>query len=246
MSLTSFKRRWIEKWCEEVHHHLRQGSMCSNVIGYPSEETGGFSFQGMLKSSLPLRGEDVKYHQNVPDNAMDTSTTLVEKGLYQSPLPIVKFSYSHYQDQRKKVERLVHGLPVLSHSTTQLDKTSKIGDTNMPFVVVHAEEQLKSARERDESLERGKVTSAPASLTAQRLAQELKKSNHDLTSGSNRVNIFNGDHVNQMKTAPSFNKSNLNKARRLLAKRNQNGRRLDGQPYSPIENCWTMTEMTWT
>ncbi|XP_046348803.1 uncharacterized protein [Haliotis cracherodii] len=245
MSLTSFKRRWIEKWCEEVHHHLREGSMCSNVIGYPSEETGGFSFQGMLKSSVPLRGEDVKYHQN-SDCTMDTSSALVDKVSYQSPLPVVKFSYSHYQDQRKKVERLVHGLPVLSQSTTQLDRASKTGDNNMPFIVVHGEEHLKTRRERDESLERGKVTSAPASLTAQRLAQELKKSNHDLTSGGIRVNIMNGDQANRIKTAPAFNKSNVSKARRLLAKRNQNGRKIDGQPYSPIENCWTMTEMTWT
>lgn len=34
------------------------------------------------------------------------------------PLPVVKFSYGHYNEQRRRIDRLVQGLPVLSASTT--------------------------------------------------------------------------------------------------------------------------------
>ncbi len=244
MSLTSFKRRWIEKWCEEVHRHLLDGNMCNNVLSIPSccEESQEQIIQGILKTALPLKGGLTK---NPDQEKLDIGLTKTEPVKPEGPLPAVKFSYSHFQDQKTKIERLVHGLPILSNSATQLDRTTR-EDSGMPFIVVQGEEQVKSRREKEGSLDRGKVISAPASLTAQRLAHELKRQSQDVSSGGIRVNIMNSEQVNRIKTAPAFHKSNLSKARRLLAKRNQNARKFDGQPYSPIENCWTMTEVTWT
>ncbi|XP_076448417.1 uncharacterized protein LOC143285093 [Babylonia areolata] len=60
------------------------------------------------------------------------------------PLPVVKFSYSHYNEQRRRVDRLVQGLPVLS-STTPNAGVDRLGGNSGAVVFVNGEETVKSA-----------------------------------------------------------------------------------------------------
>jgi hypothetical protein len=61
------------------------------------------------------------------------------------PLPVVKFSYSHYSEQRRRIDRLVQGLPVLPPSTTA-DKPAQA--SNGVVIYVNGEEPVRERQSR--------------------------------------------------------------------------------------------------
>ena len=54
-------------------------------------------------------------------------------------LPVVKFSYSHYSEQRRRIDRLVQGLPVLSSTSSQNGVNSGV------VIYVNGEEPIRSS-----------------------------------------------------------------------------------------------------
>nr|KAG5697099.1 hypothetical protein BaRGS_002015 [Batillaria attramentaria] len=164
--LPAFKRKRIEQWCEDVAHYLRTGSLCRSVIGHVIEDNrAGQPAQSQpvpgVRSAPPgnSRTASVGTMTDAGNNKFDVGfkVTKIEctapptgRGTpmpdASGPLPVVKFSYSHYNDQRKKMDRLVQGLPsVLSTpapaSTPGADRLTHNG----AVVYVNGEEPIRGA-----------------------------------------------------------------------------------------------------
>lgn len=163
--LSAFKRKRIEQWCEEVAHYLRSGSLCRSVIGHVIEDN---------RALVPGNATPITENKSAPPGISSRTTsigtmtdalaskndigfkvTMIECTAPPSgrgtpmpdasgPLPVVKFSYSHYNEQRRKIDRLVQGLPVLSSPISA--STPGGGDRlnhNGAVVYIKGEEPLK-------------------------------------------------------------------------------------------------------
>lgn len=129
-TLPAFKRKRIEQWCDEVAKHIMAGSLCQVVMDdlpfyqdnaadptSPSTDHTTAS-RGANELQLPSSGNDTSQ----PTTRESSLNTVLGRPAHApevcswslgSRTPV----YSHYHEQRRKVERLVQGLPV--HSTAR-------------------------------------------------------------------------------------------------------------------------------
>ncbi|RUS77627.1 hypothetical protein EGW08_014602 [Elysia chlorotica] len=170
-SMSSYKRKRIENWVEEVALYLRNGTICRSVIGHVAEdaingtasdtgdshqgaggdgETAGTrSYQG--SSSLTLSHKlDLAMKKSGPYGAAlngDGGKGVAGDGGVHNAFPVVKFAYSHYHEQRRKIDRLVQGLPVLNaNGAASLDRSAsrESGDEHAPIIFVNGEEPVRA------------------------------------------------------------------------------------------------------
>lgn len=186
-TMTSFKRKRIEKWCEEVSLHLKNGTICKAVISNVAEEAicgvavavvsqdhrsnpilsptdannnvlascnnlNAKVDSALRKATQALASNDIVYNNhniNVTGN-----TPMSSSNVHGNAFPVVKFAYSHYHEQRRKIDRLVQGLPVLTASgLSALDRPSSKASTedHVPIIIVNGEEPVRSSQTRSRS-----------------------------------------------------------------------------------------------
>lgn len=140
----AFTRHRIEAWCEDVAQYLRDGTICHNVTGYEYLETTrskhstadlytNESDTRMSNSQLYTQTTSNQYRsRKMPAEVQDTSL-LTAKDLFTSSNDIntraqfwgigerihanpnrVKSAGNRHQEQQRKIEFFVHGLPVES------------------------------------------------------------------------------------------------------------------------------------
>ncbi|GFN84315.1 hypothetical protein PoB_001082100 [Plakobranchus ocellatus] len=173
-TMSSFKRKRIENWVEEVALYLRNGTICRSVIGHVAEDaingiaTGGTgasdagenpgpvgegdsactrSYHGSMSLSHKL---DLALKKPVPFGISmngDGGRGGAGDGGAGNAFPVVKFAYSHYHEQRRKIDRLVQGLPVLNAGgAASVDRSAsrESADDHAPIIFVNGEEPVRS------------------------------------------------------------------------------------------------------
>ncbi|KAK3801240.1 hypothetical protein RRG08_067044 [Elysia crispata] len=174
-SMSSYKRKRIESWVEEVALYLRNGTICRSVIGHVAEDVinGAASGAGASDNgdshgpggegetagtrSFPGSGSlshklDLALKRSGPFGVAlngDGGKSGVGDGVgpNSAAFPMVKFAYSHYHEQRRKIDRLVQGLPVLHTSgAASIDRSAsrESGEDHAPIIFVNGEEPVRA------------------------------------------------------------------------------------------------------
>lgn len=166
--MSSFKRKRIETWCDEVAQYLFTGGICRSVMSNVAEDA-------ICGNSLtPLVDQDdVDNRENVIStsavafdnskpaskqdsgvrNSVQPSASPTDKNVSAS-FPYVRFTYNHYHEQRRKIDRLVQGLPVLnsnSVSTVERPESKTSTEEHVPIIIVNGEEPVRNPHSRSRS-----------------------------------------------------------------------------------------------
>ncbi|XP_005092297.1 uncharacterized protein LOC101863324 [Aplysia californica] len=182
-AMSSFKRKRIETWCEEVAQYLRNGTICRSVIGHVAED-------GICGNSVVSAGENGEHIENrenilnhngggvdaiyngrngtshsnnrvenahrINGHALGAADSLLntKRDSISGSFPFVKLTYNHYHEQRRKIDRLVQGLPVLNaNSVSTIDRPSSKASTDdhVPIIIVNGEEPVRNPHTRSRS-----------------------------------------------------------------------------------------------
>ena len=172
--MSSYKRKRIENWVEEVALYLRNGTICRSVIGHVAEDAinGAASGAGASENGEShgpgAEGESTfgRSHHGSGSLSQKLDLALKKSGPYgitlngevgrvgvgegggaNNAFPVVKFAYSHYHEQRRKIDRLVQGLPVLNaNGAASIERSAsrESGDDHAPIIFVNGEEPVRS------------------------------------------------------------------------------------------------------
>ncbi|GFR93656.1 LOW QUALITY PROTEIN: hypothetical protein ElyMa_004384000 [Elysia marginata] len=174
--MSSYKRKRIENWVEEVALYLRNGTICRSVIGHVAEDAingaascvgasdngeshghGGdgetacgarsHHGSGSLSHKLDLALKRSGPYGTTANGDAGRNGAVVDGVGANNTFPMVKFAYSHYHEQRRKIDRLVQGLPVLNaNGAASIDRSAsrESVDDHAPIIFVNGEEPVRS------------------------------------------------------------------------------------------------------
>ncbi|XP_048739533.2 uncharacterized protein LOC125653903 [Ostrea edulis] len=114
ITLTPFKRRYVENWRKDVQKHLEEGSICRIVVTQINSDDEENS-EACPKPTTPLpppsgnRAKQVLREKTPTEKLADIA---VSSSLHIQALPSVRFMYTNAMEQKKNSEKLYGGIPV--------------------------------------------------------------------------------------------------------------------------------------
>ncbi|XP_022301507.1 uncharacterized protein LOC111109607 [Crassostrea virginica] len=189
ITLTPFKRRYVENWRKDVQKHLEEGSICRIVVAQinsDDEETP----EPAAKPTTPFppppsanRGKQISREKTPNEKLADMA---VSSSLHIQAFPSVRFMYTNAMEQQKKnSEKLYVGIPVngrqVSRKDTEEVNEPEVQNDGKPLVIV--DPQLMTPLEHPElSTQENKKPSSkdvrfPMKITPLQSQGETKKYN---------------------------------------------------------------------
>ncbi|XP_061186492.1 uncharacterized protein LOC133194566 [Saccostrea echinata] len=143
ISLTPFKRRYVENWRKDVQKHLEEGSICRIVVAQINSEDEDNS-DSAPKPTTPLpppsgnRAKQVSREKTPNEKLADMA---VSSSLHIQALPSVRFMYTNAMEQKKNSEKLYGGFPVAGRQSSRKDAQETVNSQEdeteaKPLVIV--------------------------------------------------------------------------------------------------------------
>lgn len=157
ITLTPFKRRYVENWRKDVQKHLEEGSICRIVVAQINSDDEEGSEQPVNPTTPlppPPSGNRAKQISREKSSSEKLADMAVSSSLHIQAFPSVRFMYTNAVEQQKKnSEKLFGGIPVSGRQVSRKDVAEAVNvseDKNESKPLVIVDPQLMTPLEHPE------------------------------------------------------------------------------------------------